>query len=194
MSDTDQNLRVKIINATKSILEATGDVANITVRQIAEQAEVGNGLINYHFKSKDNLLSIAIGDIMEHTIIKFMDDDAYTHTKPNIKLRLLLKKLCESAGNDKKLVRFMMLREITEGHMQAPLYLVPILKEIFGGQKDDMELRIIALQIIQPIQLSGLNPAAFHMYSGIDISNPEQRDRFIDKLIDNMISANTEGR
>jgi len=84
-------------------------------------------------------------------------------------------------------VRFMMLREITEGHMQAPLYLIPILKEMFGDDLDEMQLRIIALQILQPLQLSALNPSAFHMYSGIDISDPEQRNRFIDMLIDNLI-------
>jgi len=193
MKPADQDLRQKIIDTARAMLTETDDVASITVRQIAERAGVGIGLINYHFKSKDNLLSIAIGNVMEQTITKIANNDAHSRIEPDVRLRDLLKELCISAGRDEKLVRFMMLREITEGCMEAPLYLVPILKEIFGEQKDEMQLRIIALQIIQPIQLSGLNPAAFHMYSGIDISSPEQRNRFIDTLVDNLILQNESG-
>ena len=187
MTSAEHDLKQKIVDATKELLGEGKDVGKITVRQIATRADVGVGLINYHFKSKDNLLSIAIGDVMEETIMKFTGDEANLHMAPDVRLRALLKELCASAGNDEKLVRFMMLREITEGHMQAPLYLIPILKEMFGDDLDEMQLRIIALQILQPLQLSALNPSAFHMYSGIDISDPEQRNRFIDMLIDNLI-------
>ena len=192
MNSIEQDLRQKILSITKTMLDETDDIAKITVRQIAERAGVGIGLINYHFKSKDNLLSMAIGDVMEQAIARFTISGANNHFDPEIRLRMLLKELCELVGNDEKLLRFLMLRELTEGHMQAPLYLIPILRDVYGETKDDMQLRIIALQILQPIQLSGLNPSAFHLYSGIDLSNREQRNRFIDTLIDNLIAAKTE--
>jgi len=188
MSLSEQDLRRKIMDTAKDMLAETSDVTKITVRQIAQRAGVAVGLINYHFKSKDNLMSIAIEEAMERTITTFMSNDK-PGAAPDIRLRTLLKELCDTAGRDEKLVRFMLLREITEGCLEAPLYLVPLLRDIFGGQKDDMQLRIIALQILQPLQLSGLNPATFHMYSGIDISDTEQRNRFIDALVDNMISG-----
>jgi len=169
------------------LLNEADDIDKITVRHIAERAGVGTGLINYHFKSKDNLLSVAMGDIMARTISKFAKNSAYSHMEPDVKLRAMMKELCDIVGNDEKTARFLLLREITEGNMQAPLFLIPLLKEIFGEQKDDMQLRIIALQIIQPIQISGLNTAAFHMYSGIELLDIEQRNRFIDTLIDNLI-------
>jgi len=189
MSLSEHDLRRKIIDTAKEMLGETSDVAKITVRLIAQRAGVGVGLINYHFKSKDNLMSIAIEETMERTITNFMGDDK-PGIAPDVKLRTLLKDLCDTAGRDENLIRFMLLREISEGCMDAPLYLIPMLREIFGGQKEDMQLRIIALQILQPIQLSGLNPAAFLMYSGIDISDTEQRNRFIDTLVDNMIAGN----
>ena len=193
MKSRDQDLRQKIIEAAKDLLNEGIDIGTITVRQIAERAGVGIGLINYHFKSKDNLLSIAIGDIMEQTIVKYIDDKTISHIEPDVRLKMLLKELCSSAGTDEKLVRFMLLREITEGDMRAPLYLVPILREMLGERMNDVQLRIIALQILQPIQLSGLNPAAFHLYSGIDITNADQRDIFIDTLIDNLITTTHNG-
>ncbi|MDR0293774.1 MAG: TetR/AcrR family transcriptional regulator [Oscillospiraceae bacterium] len=189
MVSNEQDLRHKLVKAAQSLMSEVKDVEKVTVRQIAERAGVGTGLVNYHFKSKDNLMSIAIGDVMARAISEFMESDGYSRTEPIVKLKKMLKKLCDLAGNDKKLIRFMMLREMTEGSMQAPLYIVPLLKEIFGGQKDDMQLRIIALQLIQPIQASALNTAAFYMYSGIDLGNSEQRGRFIDALIENLTAA-----
>lgn len=189
MNSTEQDLRQKIIDTTKALMDEIKDVEKITVRQIAERAGVGTGLINYHFKSKDNLISIAIGDVMAQTITRITKNDGYSHAKPDIRLRMLLKQVCDLVANDEKLTRFIILREISEGGMQAPLYLIPLLKEIFGEQKDDMQLRIAALQIIQPIQTSALNTASFHMYSGIDLKDPEQRNRYIDTLIDNLTKS-----
>jgi AcrR family transcriptional regulator len=189
MNQKDKGLRQRIIDSAKAILSDGTDVDKITVRQIAERAGVGIGLINYHFTSKDNLLAIARGDETEIVIARYANEDNEQGLEPSQKLRMLLKDLCASAGNDAKLVRFMLLKEITEGCMQAPLHLIPMLREIIGEQVDEMQLRIIALQILQPLQLAGLNPEPFHMFSGIDISDPEQLSRFIDALIDNLIDT-----
>jgi len=186
-SPNEQDARQSIIDTTKSILEEVDDVEKITVRQIAERAGVGIGLINYHFKSKDNLLSIAIGDVMSKTIWSFTKTDDYSNLEPTAKLKMMMKELYALAGSNEKLIRFILSREVLEGNMQTPLHLIPLLKEIFGNKKDDMQLRIIALQILHPIQVTGLNIDAFHMYSGIDLYNTEQRTRFIDMLIDNLI-------
>ena len=187
MCPNEQEARQTIINATKSILGEADDVEKITVRQIAERAGVGIGLINYHFKSKDNLLSTAIGDVMTKTIWSFTETDDYSNLESVAKLKAMMKELYNLAGSNEKLIHFILSREVLEGNMEAPLHLIPLLKEIFGNEKDDMQLRIIALQIIHPIQVTGLNISAFHMYSGIDLYNTEHRNRFIDMLIDNLI-------
>lgn len=158
----------------------------ITVRQIAERAGVGIGLINYHFKSKDNLLSIAISDVMSETIAGFTYGGTYKNLNPIAKPKAMMKELYMVAGENEKLIRFLLSREIMDGNMQTPLTLIPLLKEIFGSSKDDMQLRIIALQILYPMQVTALNSNAFHLYSGIDINNNEQRSTFIDLLIDNL--------
>lgn len=192
MNNREQDARQAIINAAKELLNEANEVDKITVRQIAERANVGIGLINYHFMSKDNLLSIAIGDVMARTITNFINTDAYANLKPVDKLKTLLKQLCNLIGHQEKLMQFTLSHDITEGNMQTPLHLVPVLREIFGRQKDDMQLRIIAMQILYPIQFTGLNPSAFQLYSGIDLSIDEQRNLFIDILIDNLTIQNNK--
>ena len=187
MSASEQDARQAIIDAAKAILEETVQIEKITVRQIAARAGVGVGLINYYFKSKDNLLSIAVGDVMVKTICDFTKTNVYSDLGSVAKLKMLIKELYTLAGSNEKLIRFVLSREILEGNMQTPLSLVQLLKEVYKNQKSDMQLRIIALQILYPIQVTGLNIGAFHMYSGIDLNDIEQRNHFIDLLIDNLI-------
>lgn len=186
MNNKEQVTQQLIIDTAKALLEETDDIEKITVRQIAERANVGIGLINYYFKSKDNLLSIAIGDTMAKIILDFSKSDNYTDLSPVEKLKVMLKELYTLTDKKEKLMRFVVSSDIMNGNMQTPLHLIPLLKQILGDKKDDMELRILALQILYPIQVTGLNRDAFYMYSGIDVSDKEQRNRFIDNLINNL--------
>ncbi|WP_369283816.1 TetR/AcrR family transcriptional regulator [Oscillibacter sp. GMB15532] len=186
MNSKEQATQQLMIDTAKALLEETDDVEKITVRQIAERANVGIGLINYHFKSKDNLLSIAIGDTMAKIILDFSDSHSYADLSPIQKLKTMLKELYALSDQKEKLMRFIVSSDMMNGNMQTPLHLIPLLKQIFGDKKDDMELRILALQILYPIQVTGLNRDAFYMYSGIDVSNEEQRSRFIENLINNL--------
>jgi hypothetical protein len=99
----------------------------------------------------------------------------------------MLKELFNFADPYEKLMKFSLTHEIINGDMQAALYIVPVLKEIFGDRKDEIELRIIALQILLPLQVTGISPTTFHFYSGIDLHNEAQRGNFIDALIDNLV-------
>ncbi len=193
MNSKEQATQQLIVDTAKALLEETEDIDKITVRQIAQCANVGIGLINYHFKSKDNLLGIAIGDTMAKIISDFSKSDSYADLAPIDKLKTMLKELYALSDKKEKLMRFVLSSDIMNGNMQMPLHLIPLLKQIFGDKKDDMELRILALQILYPIQVTGLNRDAFYMYSGIDVSDQGQRSCFIEKLINNFMGSNEKG-
>lgn len=189
MKSNDKDARERIIEVTLNILDEVDDIDKVTVRQIAERANVGVGLINYHFKTKDNLLSIAIGEVMSNVIEELDYDNVYT-LKPIEDLKSLLKKLCDIGLHYEKMLTFMLNQCISNGDMQAELSIVPMLRKIFGSEKDEMSLRTIALQIISPIQVAALSPESFQLYSGIDVKNKYQRDNFIDILVENIIRRN----
>ena len=187
MNSKDQDAKNRIIKAATEILDEVSDVDKITVRQIAERANVGIGLINYHFKTKDKLLSIAVGDIMAKIATDFITPGNYSDLEPVQKIKTMIKGLFSFAESHEKLLQFTVAHGILDGDMQAPLFLIPVLREIFGGRKDEIYLRIIALQILLPIQVTSICPSAFHFYSGIDLYNEEQRNNFVDTLIDNLV-------
>lgn len=192
MIKKEQDARERIIQAATEILNEVSEIEKITVRQIAERANVGIGSINYHFNSKDNLLSMAVGDVLAKMAMGFLEDKQDLSLNPIQKLKAMLKALCNVATSNSNLIQYILTQGILNGDMQTPLYLIPILKEIYGAEKEELELRVIALQILHPIQISGIAPAAFRMYSGIDLNNTEDRNKFIDMLIDNLVSERKE--
>ena len=52
------NVKNRIIEATTELIEQyNGSIKDITARMIAAKAEVGLGLISYHFRSKEKLIT-----------------------------------------------------------------------------------------------------------------------------------------
>jgi AcrR family transcriptional regulator len=58
----------RIIEAGIQIMIELGDVRKVTMRDIADRAKVGLGLINYHFKTKEDLMRLAIRTFMNRVI------------------------------------------------------------------------------------------------------------------------------
>jgi AcrR family transcriptional regulator len=187
MDKKDQDSRNRILKATKEILDETDNIEQITVRQIAERANVGVGLINYHFKSKDNLLGTAVGEEMAIMAGGFLKAGSDPGMDPVRKMKTMLKDLFSYGEKHKDHLKYIVTHTILSGDMQAQLTLVPLLRDIFNGQKDEIDLRIIAMQILLPLQVTALSPQAFHFYSGIDLFDETQRNKLIDTLVDNLV-------
>lgn len=183
----------RIINATLNLIEETETIDKITVRQVAERANVGVGLINYHFDSKNGLLSTAIAELMAKMATGFLTSDHSSALPPLGKLKNMVKELFSFAEKHEKLITFTITQNLVQGEMKTPLFLVPVLQEVFGNQKDQMELRIIALQILLPIQVASINPEEFRLYTGIDLYDEKQRNQYIDALIDNLVNPAGSG-
>ncbi len=67
--NTNDAAAESIINATIKLIEdAGGDIRNITARAISAGSGVSLGLINYHFGSKDNLITICCNRMISMTL------------------------------------------------------------------------------------------------------------------------------
>jgi AcrR family transcriptional regulator len=66
------NIKEHIIHVTTQLIQqSSGNIAEITTREIAREANVGVGLINYHFQSKDNLITICVQRIIREVVQSF---------------------------------------------------------------------------------------------------------------------------
>lgn len=73
-TQTNLDIKEKIIRVTIALIKRSdGLVENITVREIAQKADVAVGLINYHFGSKNNLIEICVQRIISHVMESFSE-------------------------------------------------------------------------------------------------------------------------
>ena len=61
-----------------------------------------------------------------------------------------------------------------------PLDLLPYIKMLFGAKKSETDCRVIAFQMVYTMQLIFYRAEDFHKYSGIDITNGQQLQDFLD--------------
>jgi TetR/AcrR family transcriptional regulator, fatty acid metabolism regulator protein len=100
----------KILKAARELFEEKG-FDFTTVRDIAKKAEVNVALINYHFGSKELLLSTLVEEMANATHIKLSDIKKST-SNPTEKLELVIDLLIDKVFDNKKWYH-MLHREIS---------------------------------------------------------------------------------
>jgi AcrR family transcriptional regulator len=186
MSTKKETAKRKLLEAAASLLEATENPDDVTVRKIAEMAGVGVGLINYYFESRDQLIHEAIAMKMV-SLASFIENHDEYRNNPVQYLKNLLISMSDIGMKDRKLNKVSAEYELLNGDFSVCLYLLPALREIYNGKKSETELRLLAYQIIIPFQSIYIRQQAFHMYSGINIENKNERDYLIGSIVDNLI-------
>lgn len=162
------------------------DVNKITTRQIAELANVNSALINYYYQSKENLVSQAVEICMEK-IAKMIFDKEMREAPPAIRLKSMIKAFASFCFDNYYLLEIAVSNEIRHGSIQTGEMIVPLLKEIFGDTKTEAELKLLALQIIAPMQIVFLNEKEYKVYLSKDLQNEQIRNKLLDQMIDHVI-------
>lgn len=183
-------IKDRIINATIDLIKETnGSVDEITIREIAKRAEVGVGLINYHFTSKNNLVDICVQKIISGVI---------KQSKPDMEQLTPIEKLKRSV---KIPIDFLIDNpEISK---------ISILSDLNEGQENDNTFKTLARYYFYASNL-GLDEDVFfkaafliHGLQGVflrrelykdkfDFSNKAQRDSLIDNLVERLFGAENE--
>ena len=81
-----ENIKEHIIEITTDLIQQNdGNAKNITARMIAKQAGIVLGLINYHFKSKDNLITVCVQRIIGEVVAGFRLDQEFETDEERLK-------------------------------------------------------------------------------------------------------------
>lgn len=182
--------RDNILAATVELLQRGIDPNTLTVRTIAEKAAVGVGLINYHFGNKDNLVVEAIWAIVGDVAARWYQPAEHSGVDPTIRLRQLFKETTRIVLEHRRLTEISLRHTLMEGDMTVPTLILPLLREIVGEKKSELELRLLAFQLIASTQLAFLRADALHQFLGMDILNERNLDDVLDAMITNLIGDN----
>jgi TetR/AcrR family transcriptional regulator, regulator of cefoperazone and chloramphenicol sensitivity len=188
MDDNTPDAKERIMNTVVGLMLEGRDMGKVTNRDIATLAGVNSALINYYYQSKENLLNQAVGLCMAQMAGHLLGGDL-KNDKPLKRLKSMLRGISRFALEHRSLSEISAGGEMKSGNDNTVRTILPILKELCRD-KAETELRLMALQIIIPLQVILLYPEAYKRSLGEDVSNQEKCFELLDILIDNVVTPN----
>lgn len=184
----NEKVKEKLIQATVKLLNQSSNPGKITARQIASEADVNLAMINYYFKSKDELVNRAVSKIIEEradTLKDIMCKDIPAKQKLMEFLITMADIVIEYADITRPSIPYLLL----EAEISTPYYILPVIRECYDNKKSETECRIVAYQLISSLQLFLYRSADFYKYTGIDVKDKKQRDQSLHSIADILIGG-----
>lgn len=177
MPDGEQ--RNSLIAAAASLMEEAERPEKITSRQIAARAGTNAAMINYYFGSKDALLAKAVEKILDAAsgIFRYSPDSS---DPPKERLRRILRQICGIVLKYRRYTKVYVPHLLLEAPIDLPQYILPEIREYFGGSRCEVAYRVAAYQMISFLQLAFYRSDEFLRYTGVDLSEKDACEQLID--------------
>jgi AcrR family transcriptional regulator len=193
MQNKSENTKQRIIDATLELMREAGTVDEVSVRKIVQKAGIkGVGIINYHFGTKDNLISEAV----RYDTNKIIDrwDAIYETMKmpPIEKLKIMLKGTGDLIDTNPLFGKISMIHDylnpaIDDNTSRSIEKYMMIFREIYEDKIPEREIQIIAHTVLSGAQIAFIRSDVISKKTGYDFYDKKQRDEFLEKLIDNLV-------
>ncbi len=162
------------------------------MREIAEKAGVGLAMINYHFQTKDNLIYVCMLKMVGHTLENFEIYRPNSDMKAIDKMREIAKGIAAFMVSNPGFGRVAIMNDlvspnINDNSNQIAKMFLPIIKDIYRDEKTDQELLIMLYMLISSIEVGFLRKDVMKETIGLDLSNAEQRDKFVEYCIHSIV-------
>lgn len=184
-----------IIQATIDLINEKGEqLNNITVREICKKANVGLGLVNYHFGNKDKLIELCVERIVNGIIDKF-----HTIRKNTEKLNafetlaylgdLTLTFLFEHYTVSKiSILSDMRMPKENDNTHKTYLAYLPLMSAC-RPDWDEKTLERKTSYLIAVMQQSFLRHKVIMQLYGIDLTVPEERGAFHEAVLHDILEV-----
>lgn len=192
MFSRSKNLEIKdrIIDVTVDLIkEANGDIDRITIREIAKRADIGVGLVNYHFQSKKHLIDICVQRIIS---------DVIARSKPNMdglspmeKLKRSVKIPIDFIMDNPEISKISILGDLTQGQADDNTFRTLARYDYYAKDTDLEENTFFnAALLIHGLQGIFLRRELYK--DRFDFSDKAQRDILIDGIVEKLFGAQNE--
>ncbi len=184
------NVKENIIETTTKLIEQyDGDTKSITARMIAKEAGIGLGLINYHFGSKENLITICVQRIISKTIAGFDMNGEYKTDKE--RLTACATYVFDFLFDHSAISRISILGDFqnysstcnTVRSQQG--FMLSLTKDI-----KDEDKPMIAFILTSAMQVAFLGSETLSKVLGYDFTKSEDRSAYIEKLVSVLFEDN----
>lgn len=189
----ENDAKERLIDVTIKMICEGKKPSEITVKDITQKAELGNGMVNYHFQSKDNLIRLAVKKVMT-CATKLLSEKMKTkeNESPMKRLTFILKEVVNFIANNPEISKIAILDDLESN--QGTTHLLSseesynkCVKELYG---DNMhKLWIKNYLIAGYINYIFLKAESVKNEMDLDFYNKEDREKAIENLIDELVKC-----
>lgn len=174
-------MKNKIIDACKKLINlSNGNVNSITIRKIACEANVGIGLINYHFGSKEKLIEISIEQMINEVVKNYQPQ---TNSKDEIdKIYESLLGVAEYLWTHKEVSKISILSDFKSPNINDNS--VKSLKGLINASPRLDNYKSFIL--ISVLQVTLLRQEIIKEIFNIDLDKKEDREVYLKKIIESI--------
>jgi len=179
----------KIINATLDLMkESGGDIELIQMRAIAKRAEVGIGLINYHFKTKEHLIELCVERYISNVISDFKPTT--NKSSPLERLQMAIKMVFDFFMHHPEVARISILADMKNPHRgdNTMRSVEGMLHELMNSHNTD-ELafesgrKMLAFTLVTVLQALFIRHEMNRDLFGCDFADKKERGIFLDEMV-----------
>lgn len=178
------NVKERIIEVTTELIEKhKGNTNEITARVIAEKAEVGLGLINYHFGSKENLITACVQRIISNVVtagVKVNKEYDTDKERLTAKATYVFNFLFENAA----VSRISILGDLQSYSSNSnSAYTQKGFMQSLTKDVKEQDRALLSFMLTAMMQVAFLGSDAVKEILGYDLEIPEERAAFIEKAV-----------
>lgn len=185
---------MKIVEAAIECIEKYG-FREVTVRRIAQEAGVNIAAINYHFRSKEQLMD----RVMEITLQNAFDWSHFASTEyspPKERLKAILYHIVEGTQQYPEITRAHFITPLIEHDRESIAFIKfgEFLEMIYEDLKkreaspDPKALRMAIIQAVTSTILGiGLFGDLLEGFAGFNLKNEKERKAYIESIVDRVL-------
>lgn len=175
------NTKERIIAAaTELIMQSGGNAHEITIRGVAEKANVGTGLVNHYFGTKEKLLEICVQRIISGVIAEFRPVQNAASVRERIAENAI--RVMDFLMNNKEISRISITADLLSPAADDNTMKTSAGFALITGAELTAEEKLGIFMLTSLMQAFFLRRDTLAECFGIDFYDKAQRDRLIDKI------------
>lgn len=189
----ENDAKEKLIDVTIRMICEGKKPSEITVKDITEKAGLGNGMVNYHFQSKDNLIRLAVKKVMNCATKSLSEKTKSKDSEPPAyRLAFILKEVANFIADNSEISKIAILDDLETNQMTAHLLgseesYNKCLKELYG---DDMHKFWVKNYLIAGyLNYIFLKAENIKNEMGFDFYNKDDREKAIENLVEELVNC-----
>lgn len=189
----ENDAKERLIDITIKMICEGKKPSEITVKDITERAELGNGMVNYHFQSKDNLIRLAVKKVM-NCATKLLGEKMKEKENESAieRLTFILKEVVNFIAMNSEISRIAVLDDLENNQMTAHLLGTEeaynkCLKELYGD--DTYKLWVKNYLIAGYINYIFLKAENIKNEIGFDFYKKDDREKAIETLVEELVNC-----